>query len=366
MAYFETGSAADVNDLLGKLRTAMAANGWTIHYNDFAGSSGGLRCHASKGGVVVNLRTGFNNEVPVANSAERSGRQGAWSWGHSWYSGGTQFWRPSWLALNVGTGVDLAKSWHNQPGAPGSSEGKGLGAMITAPSAISRYWLFIHEDPDTVYLVAETRANKFEHLGFGKLLMAQEVESGGEWFSASRKMNAHYDGLIEPLYGNGQASASFSRLVDSRWSMADPLDGWNYSLMTPGAVTTWGNDFWASVGVPVLDQQNGNPHHSGVYTAITESYITSEGRSILHPVASWKGMPGGGYTLLGHVGHVARTSLLPYVAGDSINGVGETYLAFPGHHRLSPWSRFQYGERPSDPAGEVYNFYGVGVAVRRP
>lgn len=59
MSYFETGSASDVNNLLGKLRSAMAANGWDTNYNALT-AGGGTRCHMSKGGMTVNFRTGFN------------------------------------------------------------------------------------------------------------------------------------------------------------------------------------------------------------------------------------------------------------------------------------------------------------------
>lgn len=191
MSYYETGSSPDVNNMLGKLRTALVDNGWTLNFNDYEGASGGVRCHLSKGGMTVNLRSGFNNEVPVADAGERSSRQGAWRWNYT-YGSPNQAWRPDWIAINVGTGVNLSRSWHNQPGAPGSGELRGLGSMITALGAISRYWLFIHDDPDFVLLICETRANKFEHLAFGRLVFTQEVAAGGEWYSGSRVFSDHY------------------------------------------------------------------------------------------------------------------------------------------------------------------------------
>lgn len=370
-SYFETGSAADVNDLLGKIRTAMAANGWTVNYNDFAGTTGGMRCHMSKGGMTVNLRTGFNNEIPVANTAERTTRQGTWSWNYNWYVNGYLYWRPSWLALNVGTGVDLAYSWQNQPGAPGFTEGKGMGVMITAASTISRYWLFVMENPDAVFVVAETRANKFEHLAFGRLILAQSVEAGGEFFAGSRRISQHYAGVAEPCYGNTfdtNGSTAFARLVDSRWTKEDQVDGWNHSLFTPAVPNSYGpNAYWATVGIPTMDSNQQSPDYYGFPNAINRSYIDDEGRSILFPIAVWKGMSGaGGLTLLGHVPHIARTSMQAYVAGDTISGVGETYLAFPNHMRTSPWSITDFGANGGDPANEHYNFYGTGIAIRRP
>lgn len=372
MPYFETGSSPNVNDMLGKLRVAMAANGWTENYSDIEGGSGGRRAHLSKGGVTVNFRTGYNNEVPVANVAERSARQGAWSWAHQWSSGGTNYWRPSWIAMNCGDGVNLSSSWHNQPGAPGSSESKGLGVMLTAAGAISRYWIFILEEPDTIVLICETRPNKFENLAFGKLSLNQAIAGGGSWFSGSRKFNQHYSGVHEAIMGGmgggfvdaASSMPGFARLVDDRWLVEDQLDGWNHTIFSPGVPNGYGGgSIWSIIGVPFMESS----HYTSPYSnAINQSYLDDEGRSILHPISVWKGVLGGGYTLLGHVGHIARLSLKPYIASDPVAGVGETFLAFPSHHRLSPWNTSQSGSLPADPADETYNYFGSGIAIRRP
>lgn len=366
MAYYETGSAADVNDMLGKIRVALAAQGWTVNHNDFEGGSGGVRCHMTKGGMTVNLRTGFNNEVPVSTTAERSTRQGSWSWAYSW-SSPTLYWQPDWIAMNCGTGVDLGRSWHIQPGAPGYTESKGLASMITVKGAVSRYWLFVMDSPDAVYVVMETGPNRFQHLAWGRLVMAQEVESGGEWFVGSRKFNEHYGNIQEFFYGRADNSSAFVRLADSRWTIDDQLDGWNKGIFEPAVPNAWTtDDWWGKPGIPVLDERQSLPQSSGYRNALNQSYIEDEGRSILWPVAVWKEMYGGGYTLLGHLPHLARVSLQAYVAGDPIAGVGETYLAFPGHCRASPWSVYDYSSKPANPADEAYNFYGTGFAIRRP
>lgn len=371
MAYFETGSAPDVNNMLGKLRAALASNGWTVNFNDESGSSGGTRCHVSKDGMTVNLRTGFNNEVPVSDAAERSARQGLWRWNYQW-GNPTQIYRPDWIALNVGTGVNLSRSWHNQPGAPGSTELKGLAAMITAHGSISRYWLFINDNPDCVLLVCETRPNKFEHLAFGRLVLTQEIESGGEWFFGSRRFNDHYSppqevcsGRLSPSIADA-STTGMVRLVDSRWFAPDQLDGWNQSILTPGVPNSYGtNNFWAVLGVPTPDSFSASPS-SGFPNLVNQAYLPPEGRSILHPIAAYKYMETSGLTLLGYIPHIARTSLQAYVAGDPIAGVGDTYLAFPSHERLSPWSITVGGNSSSNPADESYNYYGAGIAVRRP
>ena len=373
MSYYETGSAPDVNNMLGKLRTALVGNGWTLNYNDFEGASGGTRCHLSKGGMTVNLRSGFNNEVPVANSAERSSRQGNWRWNYT-YSSPSQAWRPDWIAVNVGTGVNLSRSWHNQPGAPGSGELRGLASMITAQGSISRYWLFIHEDPDFVLLVCETRANKFEHIAFGRLVLTQEIQAGGEWFSASRRFNDHYTppqevcaGILDPSYSTLSEATAFFRVEDTRWEATDKVDGWGRGLMTPGVPNSYGgSNYWASLGVPLPDSTVQYPSTQGFNNLINSSYLDAEGRSILHPISCWKFSDPSGLHPIGYIPHMARTSLKAYVAGDEIAGVGEAYMAFPNHMRISPWSITQLGSSPSNPADEIWNYYGTGIAVKVP
>lgn len=376
MAYYEEGSAPDVNNMLGKLRTACAAQGWTVHYNDNEGSSGGVRCHMSKDGLVVNLRTGFNNEVPVALPAERSGRQGTWDWNY-YFGNPVQAWRPNWIAMNVGTGVNMSRSWHNQPGVPGATELKGLASMITTPGAISRYWMFILDNPTAVFLIMETSANKFQWLAFGNLEMCQEVQAGGQFFFGSRSFNLSYGEVQEALFGiipipstpyvSRDCATCFVRLVDTRWTATDQLDGWNHTLMIPGVPNSYGGgNYWANLGVPVPDSAVGSPSSSGYFNLINVSYLEQEGRTVLWPIAAYKEMgEASGYALIGFIPHVGRLSLKAYSPGDLVAGVGDTYQAFPCHHRVSPFNVYSHGIKTLDPVDESYNFFGTGVAVRR-
>ena len=364
MSYFETGSASDVNNLLGKLRSAMAANGWDTNYNALT-AGGGTRCHMSKGGMTVNFRTGFNNELPVADAAERSARQGNWSWNYYWGNPAT-FWRPDWIALNVGTGVNLGSSWHIQPGAPGSGEGKGLASMALASGGISRYWIFIFDNPDTVLLIFEPWPERFEHIAFGRLHLVQPVQSGGEWYSASRTINSNYGEVSEICEARAWLGTCLVRLVDSRWAIADQLDGWNHTVAPGAAWNHWYTSWIADLGVPLFEASVQYPQYDGFPGIIPASYLEAEGRSILHPIPAYKAREQGGHMLLGYFPHIARTSMRPYVAGDPIAGVGESWVAFPSHFRESPWNNKAYQSKPSNPAEQAANFYGTGIAVRRP
>ena len=77
---------------------------------------------------------------------------------------------------------------------------------------------------------------------------------------------------------------------------------------------------------------------------------------------------GGGFQLLGNLPHVGRISMKPYVLGDQVSGVGESYLAFPSHCRVSPYSIAVDGAGAGNTThqAEAYNHYGTGIAVRRP
>ena len=374
MAYFEQGSASDINDLLGKLRVALAANGYSVVSNAGSGTSGGMRCHMSKGNLHVNFRTGFANEVPVAVAGERTTRWGTWVWPFSYHNGAWQTQSINWLAFNLSTSHNLGASWHNQPGAPGASGGKGCASMITCLSSISRYWLFILEDPDAVFLVAETDPNKVQHIAWGNLNTCQNLENPVEWYFGSRRMyKAHGDSLGEFCYshsfpGYANDNAMF-RLNDSRWDYADGLDGWGASLINSGVPNAYGSgNYWANLGLPVPDSEIYYPENYGFDNVTLRGYIESQGRSILHPIDCFKLAEGGGAHLIGTIPHVGRTSMKPYIIGDQVAGVGETYLAFPNHQRISPFSVANnvVENISSAHVDEVGNFFGTGIAIRRP
>lgn len=372
--FYETGSASDFNDLLGKVRTALAANGWTTHHNGLEGSSGGTRVHMSKAGLYVNLRTGFNNEVPVANAAERSTRIGTWRWNYTWFVGGvgTQVWQPDWICMNVGTGYNGSVSWHNQPGCPGASESKGLAVMATGKGAISRYWLFVLENPDAVFLVMEVQPGKTCTFSWGRALLNQPVASGGEWFTGGQPFHDHYTGINTALWGSmvsgSNSGSGFCRLVDPSWDATDQLDGWNHGFFTNPIPNSYGSgSFYGNLGLPNPDSTIGNPSASGYYNAISSGYIASEGRSVLTPIAMWKAKSSGnGYTLLGHMPHAGYISMIPYIPGDEVAGLGEAFLAFAHHQRLSPANVLVSGVAPADPNAQSFNYYCQGIAIRRP
>lgn len=375
--HYETGSASNVNDLLDKVRNAMVAHGGYVQQSHtLDGTSGGYRSHLSKGTLRVNLRSGFNGEVP-AGASERSVRYGSWAWNGNSFA-------PDYIAVNLSTGFDFSKSWHNQPGAPGASENRGMASMINAKGSISRYWLFILEDPDTVILFVEVYPNKFNHLAFGMLNLVQQIEDGGEWFSGSRalacttdRVNEAFSGYYGTYTGSSPSTIARSemtamfRVVDSRGTQ-DDLDGWGLGFMDNGTLEHSGgiNPSYGKL-VAGLPQYNGRYRGAaGVdfLNALTESWIAEESRSIVMPINCWKQIVGGGWTLIGTVPHVGRTSMAPYLAGDQLAGLGETWLAFPSHTRMVPLNKQVYSQNssPAYPPNDIFNHFGIGVAVRRP
>ena len=373
--YFETGSASDYNDLLNKLRNSMTTHGgWTQQDHSSVGVSGGYRSHLSKGTLKANLRSGFNGEVPVP-SANRSTRLGTWWWNFGGFA-------PDYIALNLSTGFNLSLDWYNQPGAPGASEGRGLGVMINGKGSVSRYWLFLLENPDAVYLVVEVHPNKFQHLGFGKLVLAQQIEEGGEFFAATRRFSDTSNELNDPwsgYYGDQAGGSStesvrrmtgYFRVQDERITAPDDLDGWGKGYIDSAVPERSNNIMSPSYGMPL----SGVPQLSGPYrtspsstnynNALTLSWIADESRSLLFPISCWKNYRG--FTPIGHLPHLARISMQPYLAGDLIAGVGEPWLAFPGHAKAIPYSKLSYGNAANYPPDSSYNYFGTGYAIRRP
>lgn len=373
--YFETGSASDYNDLLNKLRNAMTTHGgYSQQDHTASGVSGGYRSHLSKGTLKVNLRSGFNGEVPVG-VAYRSTRLGSWYWGAGGYA-------PDYIALNLSTGFNLSAEWFNQPGAPGASESRGLGVMINGKGSVSRYWLFILEDPDAVFLVVEVHPNQFHHMGFGKLRLSQQIEEGGEFFCATRRFSDTSGPLNDPWSGyyydvsagagsdGARRMTGYFRVQDERIAVPDDLDGWGKGFIdsaVPERSSISSSSYgMVMAGIPQLTgPYRSNSQTTPYVNALTESWLDDESRSLMYPIACWKGY--NGQSLIGHIPHLARISMEPYIAGDLVAGVGDPWLAFPGHCKRVPYNTNVYSDTPGTyPPNHLYNYFGTGYAIRKP
>jgi hypothetical protein len=156
MAY-ETGSATGVNDLIGKLKTFLETNGYTI--NSFTAIKTGYRLHVQKGDLYINLRSAFNETYAAQNQS-------------------LAFWG---IALNGSTGYDAGAAggdfaWHNQPGRPGQTGGSSYGLVSVAGgmnAAIPSYYFFL--DTDGFCACIEISTGVFRWFYWGKLTLFGNV-----------------------------------------------------------------------------------------------------------------------------------------------------------------------------------------------
>ena len=134
MAY-ETGTATGVNDLLTKLATFLAAQGWTINRNAVEGS--GRWLSVQKGS---DLFLNFLSDPATSGTTDPG----------------------PWIHLRGATGYAGASAFTAQPGVqPNNSSANRLTGAFTG------YWFF--EGDDYIHVVIEIEAGRFRHLQGGTL-----------------------------------------------------------------------------------------------------------------------------------------------------------------------------------------------------
>jgi hypothetical protein len=132
---FETGTATGVNDLLQKLSTFLAAQGWTINQDAVSGS--GRWLSVQKG---AELFLNFLSDPATTGTTDPG----------------------PWIHLRGATGYDGGLAFTSQPGVqPGNSSANKLTGAFTA------YWFF--EGDDYIHIVIEIEAGRFRHLHGGTL-----------------------------------------------------------------------------------------------------------------------------------------------------------------------------------------------------
>lgn len=160
--FYETNTATGVDDLINKLATALAANGWTVDRNAVQGTGRQLQVHKTSAGYF-SFRS-FNAETPIDGVAQAGGFFGI-----------------------PATGYSAGSGWHDQPGVPTwnnfGTRYRGVG-MTNIVGALASYHLFIDSTAnyDCVYLFAEYPAGSWQHIGFGRLDTSRFGTVGGGQF----------------------------------------------------------------------------------------------------------------------------------------------------------------------------------------
>jgi len=166
---FYSGSSTGPNDLIDKFRIAALAESWTV--NNFSADGTGYRLHIQKTAsdstvMYFNLRSAIDEKITEDGDATDGKVTG--------------------LGVNGSTGFDIGESWDQQPGYPENIDYNdyAFANVMTAMSttAIPAYYFFFNGD--SVHIVVETTAGKFQFMSFG-LFVKQGTFTGGQYFTAS-------------------------------------------------------------------------------------------------------------------------------------------------------------------------------------
>jgi hypothetical protein len=159
MAY-ETGSATGVNDLIGKIKSFLETNDYTI--NDFSADGTGYRLHVQNGDWYVNMRSGV---------AEK------FIWPYYYYGADND--PLSGIGIYPSTGFDAEEAWNAQPGYPVDA-GYGVSALVAHGSCVAglvstipAYYFFL--DDDGFVACIERNTGEYVWIAFGQLTLFGNV-----------------------------------------------------------------------------------------------------------------------------------------------------------------------------------------------
>jgi hypothetical protein len=162
---FSNSSATDPKDLLQKLNTFLAANGWTTDLS--AADGAGWRLHVHKGSQYAHLRAQMNEPAPWQSSHGVNG-----------YS----------ICLYLGSAYSSGSAWNDQEtGAPvqagAATKPVGVGCMMQA-GAVPNYYFFTDAANDNVTVVIEHQSGLYSHFGWGSVTPIGTI-TGGDYFFAT-------------------------------------------------------------------------------------------------------------------------------------------------------------------------------------
>ena len=174
---YQAGVSTGPNDLISKLETFLVAEGWTVNLSAAIGA--GHRLHVQKTAADATVMY-FNFRSAIAETGTTLITEDNDGGVNGTVTG---------LVVNGSTGYNAGSLWHVQPGYPQSinNTNKSFGCVMSPMSttAIPAYYFFTPDsDSDTVHIVVEVTAGKFQFMSFG-LLVKQGTFTGGQYFTAT-------------------------------------------------------------------------------------------------------------------------------------------------------------------------------------
>lgn len=193
MAY-TSGTYSDMHDLLSKMNTFLAANGWAVNsyildesgYESWTGLdyTGAKRLHIQKTAAGDGTVMYFNFKAVTSGIifGEHYDSEGYYKERyHSEIRG---------IGMNGSTGYDVGEAWDEQTGGPVSgTTTDGIGAAITEVPIVGSNNYYIFQNGDATVVVAEISSGRFMYLSFGCLTKSC-VYTGGQFYSSS--MNSYF------------------------------------------------------------------------------------------------------------------------------------------------------------------------------
>lgn len=249
MAY-ETGSATSRDDLLGKLRIFLVANGWTQDY--WAAEGAGYRLHVHKDTVYANFRTSAGAETILTTTYTSAN---------------------TWFAMNISTGYDGTKHWSLQPGAPyHGAPGKYPGSLASGfliTGSIISYYFFAQDNSFDV--VAEISSGVFRSMHAGELTKFGSYTGG--------------------MYMTSHIALTYDREFNSVFTMLSDFYSPTFVSFDDGSGLTWfSNTHWMGTGhaLSIPYSQENSPTTTKCYAGAVTSLLavppTTEGSTILLPL----------------------------------------------------------------------------------
>lgn len=335
MAY-QNGAANSPTDLLQKLATFLANNGWSTNMSQLDGS--GWRYHANRNGVYVSIHATVNTTAAAdyfINQYSREAGGGCWQ-------------------LYCGDGFSSSANWRSQSNGPkGSTSGNTVGAGMQLPQgAILAYHFFADVDGDNIVVVVEKTPGVFVYCGWGVSLNKMGTWVGGAYFFATEagyEISTSY-GAASP--GHGQSSGT--PCANGGWySIAYPatyvridVDSFTGKWVGVGATTDSERGYTGKIGyscTPIKRAVLNNRAPSYLnYAQCLTSKMT--GQSLMLPTRLLVARDTGGSSFIGSVPgvFVCNACQKGYSPATIYQWGTDNYMVFPGNPQ---WPEFGFAIR---------------------
>jgi hypothetical protein len=289
---YETGTATDVNNLLSKIATFAAAHGWTIDYN-------GARTSGT--GNAVQLHKGSSYATFLSDTATAAGANPKpWLkvYRHESYTGG------------------------NTESQAGMSSSGIYANNLQGP--FQAYYLFSGANDDYLYIVIESEAGLFHHVGIGTLTPFGVLTNGDFCYA----LNWYYG-------STGTIDSPYTTYHNVPWDSVENTNsnaiGWAVRADFDAISPRWNmpEDNGATYGArggPRTSSDQGFLLYSLLVTASPSDYTQ---RTILVPCLVQAARGSNLYSLLGYPPGVRWVNMTNITPGDALVIGSDTWRCFP-------------------------------------